>query len=70
MGRILTGAAFFCLRRVVQHRLRVVIPVAISHDTIAHSLRVIEAILSGLSLKSFHAAQQASTISSWFWKTR
>ncbi|MDP6875513.1 MAG: hypothetical protein QF521_18485, partial [Alphaproteobacteria bacterium] len=26
------------------------IPVAISHDTIAHSLRVIEAILSGLSL--------------------
>ncbi|MDP6829596.1 MAG: hypothetical protein QF512_01385, partial [Alphaproteobacteria bacterium] len=26
-----------------------VIPVAISHDTIAHSLRVIEAILSGLS---------------------
>ena len=55
---------------LINRYLDQVIPVAISHDTIAHSLRVIEAILSGLSLKSFHAAQQASTISSWFWKTR
>ncbi|MDP6833499.1 MAG: hypothetical protein QF512_21280, partial [Alphaproteobacteria bacterium] len=38
-------AARLALAQYLQHPL---IPVAISHDTIAHSLRVIEAILSGL----------------------
>ena len=40
------------------------IPAVISHDTFVHSRRVMEAILSGVAVKSAQASQQASTISS------
>ena len=40
-----------------------IIPVAISHDTIAHSRFVMEAILPGSAMKSSQASQQASTMS-------
>ena len=40
------------------------IPDIISHDTFAHSRRVMEVILSGVAVKSAQASQQASTISS------
>jgi len=41
-----------------------IIPDVISHDTFVHSRRVMEAILSGVAVKSAQASQQASTISS------